>query len=141
MSIWAEFQKIAKIVDCSDFQLELDNLMVYMKMSGEGVNVNEDNIFDWMGLIDVGEYKNYEIDDDISNNGEWDESTLNTIKLKIEDLTRMLYSILDDFQKKTNITIYFEYNNEEYFAYLDFRTSEILNLVLSLHQTPQTIIN
>lgn len=141
MSIWAEFQKIAKIVDCSDFQLELDNLMVYMKMSGEFVRVDENNIFDWMGMINSGVYSNYEINEDIFNSGNWDESTLNVIKLKIEDLILMLYSVLDNFQKKTNIKIYFEYHNEEYFAYLDFRSSEVLSLVLSLYQSPQSLTN
>lgn len=131
MSCYNEFKKIVEIIgDDNGFTKELESLMVYLKMTGTNISVNEDSIFDWMAIIDDGGYPSYRLNDDILYYGEWDKDELDTIKLKTEELISIFYMVLESFTQKTQLTVYFEWDEESHCAYLDFRPLQVLDLVL-----------
>ena len=139
MSIYSSFQKVAQIVDCQDFIEQLEDLLVFMKMVGEEVDVAHDNVFDWMAMIDTDEYEDDALEEDIDNFGQFDQDDFDEIKKRLYELLGKLNSILSEFEQKTGIWIYFEYNREDYEAYFDFNANKVLDIVIELNQLKQNV--
>jgi hypothetical protein len=138
MSVYHQFKKITEVVDCRKFIQTMDNLMVYMKMSVDNAKIDHDDIFDWMALIADGNYKEYEIKDDINGSGDWSDDDLNHIQTQLHKLIDLMNIILNDFEKTTGVRVYFEYNNDAYFAYFDFNANNVFDIVLKLFDLEKT---
>ena len=100
MSVYHQFQKIEQVVDCSDFTKTLQDLIVYLKLTTDDAEVEYDSVFNWMGIVEDGNYDDYEIEEDIRSNGSWSEDDLNHIKKTVRELNGLMISILSDFEKK-----------------------------------------
>jgi hypothetical protein len=134
MAIYDEFKKIEEIVNCDNFNKDLDDLMVYIRMVNENNDVTQNNVFDWMALLDSNEYDEYELDEDIRHSGNFDEDDVNEIKKRLDSLLSKLNGCLQSFEEKTGLWIYFQYNDDEYEAYFDFNASKVLNAVVELYK-------
>jgi hypothetical protein len=104
-----------------------------MKLTVDDAEVEENNILDWMAMIDSGDYDDYEIEEDIRNNGSWSDNDFAYIKSALRELNGLMNVALNDFQTKTGVRVYFEYHPEEYEAYFDFNATSVLDSLLKLY--------
>jgi hypothetical protein len=105
-----------------------------MKLTVDDAEVEENNILDWMAMIDSGDYDDYEIAEDIRNNGSWSDTDLAYIKSSLRDLNGLMGTALNDFFTKTGVRVYFEYNHEEYESYFDFNATSVFDSLLELNR-------
>ena len=137
MSVANQFKSIEKIVDCTEFREKFESLMVYMKLTTE--NVNDNSFFDWMALIESGDYDDNLIKEDIYNNVDCSEDDFLCTKNKLIELNILLGGILGDVEKKTGVSIYLGYDDERYCAYFEFVKTQLFDMVLKLHNNNITI--
>ncbi len=140
MSCYSNFMQIQQVANCDKLNDAILNLMSYMKLTVEDADVAENNILDWMAMVDTGDYDDYEIEEDIVNNGSWSDTDLQHIKKSLRDLNTLMSDVLRDFESKTGVWIYFEYNQDDYEAYFDFNATKVLESLLELHKLKTSVV-
>lgn len=139
MSCYNNFIQVQQVVNCEKFNEVMVNLMSYMKLTVNDAEVEENNVLDWMAMIDSGDYDDYEIAEDIRNNGSWSDTDLAYIKSTLRDLNGLMNVALNDFQTKTGVRVYFEYNHEEYESYFDFNATSVFDTLLNLYKLKTSV--
>ena len=139
LSVYSQMSKVEKIVDCKNFNEKLDDLIFYAKMTGDNVDLEKDIVFDWMAMIDSGEYDSTEVNEDILSHGYWDDESVSEIEKKARELRAELGIVLRTFEEKTGLWIYFEYNHDDYESYFDFNFSKVLDMVVEFNELKESI--
>jgi hypothetical protein len=132
--------QIQQVANCDKLNDAILTLMSYMKLTVEDADVAENNILDWMAMVETGDYDDYEIEEDIVNNGSWSDTDLQHIKKSLRDLNTLMSDVLRDFESKTGVWIYFEYNQDDYEAYFDFNATKVLESLLELHKLITSVV-
>ena len=140
MSVYSNYEKLKEVVDCKEFDEQLDNLVMYMKLRCDNTSVSHDNAFDWMAIIETGEYDDAEMEEDIENSGDWEEDDLSYIIKTLKELNYFFALVLRKFEQETGVILYLNHHYEEYYAYFSFNSGSVFKVVAKLKELQKEAI-
>jgi hypothetical protein len=116
------YKEIEKVVDCSQLNNEIQNLIVFLKLGEIIKNVSEigmrKRIFEWTWEL----WNDGEIGDLYNEK----EENYNSIEKQIDGIVKKLEVVLSKFKEKTNISLYFEYDFNDNRAFFQLEWDDIV---------------
>jgi hypothetical protein len=118
------YPNVERVADCSQLNVEMEKFMVFLKLQESWkYNFSNERMIEVIFGLAWELWNDGEIGAIVND---FDEETYNAIEKQLDGIVKKLESVLNDFKKKTDISLYFEYDFNDDRAFFQLNWDDMI---------------